>query len=226
MLGSRKTEFFNNYDLQVVLTAASQLAAAIENATRTTQTDENLRRRVEQLISVARVSRELNSMVDLKSLLEVVRDESLRTTRAECGAILLFDTTDVANPSAGTAMGFPPITLSLGCPLPEKLSTRDQQVIETGEPQLIADYVFLDETPIHEGVRSALIVPIISQEKTAGLIHLHSGRAGFFDQAALEVIQSLASQAAAALVNVRRYQEQSQRMELLRRRAETLTKFT
>ena len=34
MLGSRKTEFFNNYDLQVVLTAAGQLASAIENATR------------------------------------------------------------------------------------------------------------------------------------------------------------------------------------------------
>ncbi len=34
MLGSRKTEFFNTYDLQVVLTAAGQLASAIENATR------------------------------------------------------------------------------------------------------------------------------------------------------------------------------------------------
>jgi GAF domain-containing protein len=73
MLGSRKPEFFNNYDLQVISTAASQLASAVENASRATQTDENLRRRVEQLISIARVSRELNSMVDLKSLLEVVR---------------------------------------------------------------------------------------------------------------------------------------------------------
>ncbi|MGZ9164800.1 MAG: GAF domain-containing protein, partial [Anaerolineales bacterium] len=89
MLGSQKTEFFNTYDLQVISTAASQLAAAIDDATHSTQTDESLRRRVEQLTSIARVSRELNSMVDLKSLLEVVRDESLRTTRAECGAILL-----------------------------------------------------------------------------------------------------------------------------------------
>jgi hypothetical protein len=89
MLGSRKTEFFNNYDLQVILTAAGQLGSAVENATRANQTDENLRRRVEQLLSIARVSRELNSMVDLKSLLEVVRDESLRTTRASAGYLLL-----------------------------------------------------------------------------------------------------------------------------------------
>ena len=78
-------------------------------------------------------------------------------------------------------------------------SALDQKVIETGEPQLIVDYSLNDETPIHEGVRSALIVPIINQGKTAGLLHLHSGRPGFFDQAALEVTQTLASQAAVAL---------------------------
>ena len=71
-----------------------------------------------------------------------------------------------------------------------------------------------------------LIVPIINQGKTAGLIHLHSGRPGFFDQASLEVTQTLASQAAVALGNVQRYQEQRQRTEVLRRRAETLTKLT
>ncbi|HEX6035805.1 MAG TPA: GAF domain-containing protein, partial [Anaerolineales bacterium] len=226
MLGSRKPEFFNNYDLQVVLTASGQLASAIENASRANQTDENLRRRVEQLISIARVSRELNSMVDLKSLLEVVRDESLRTTRAECGAILLFDTASPNNSSSAYRAGLPRVTLSLGCPLPETFSPLDRQVIESGEPQLISDYSFIDEPPIHDGVRSALIVPILSQGKTAGLIHLHSGYAGFFDQASLEVIQTLASQASVALGNVQRYQEQRQRTELLRRRAETLTKLT
>jgi GAF domain-containing protein len=218
MLASRKTDFFNSYDLQVMMTAAAQLAAAIENSARTSQTDENLRRRVEQLITVARVSRELNSMVDLNSLLEVVRDESLRTTRAECGTVLLFDTTTSANP--------PPVILSLGCRLPEKFSPLDQQVVETGEPLLISDYLFTDEPPVHEGVRSALIVPILRYGKTAGLIHLHSNHAGYFDQASLEMMQTLASQAAVALGNVQRYQEQRQRTELLRRRAETLTKLT
>ena len=218
MLGSHKAEFFNTYDLQIVSTAAGQLASAIDNASRATQTDESLHRRVEQLTSVARVSRELNSMIDLKSLLEVVHDESLRSTRAECGAILLFNTTVSANP--------PPVILSLGCPLPESFSALDQSVIETGESQLVLDYALNNETPVHEGIRSALIVPILHGGKTAGLIHLHSGRPGFFDQASLEVTQTLASQAAVALGNVQRYQEQRQRTELLRRRAETLTKLT
>ncbi|HSB01083.1 MAG TPA: GAF domain-containing protein [Anaerolineales bacterium] len=228
MLGSRKSEFFNNYDLQVILTAAGQLASAIEDARRSTQTDESLRRRVEQLTSIARVSRELNSMVDLKSLLEVVHDESLRTTRAECGTILLFETNGSSNPATPQqAQGStPPVSLSLGCPFPEPFSALAHNVIRTGTPELIQDCALADEAPIHEGVRSVLIVPIISQGKTAGLIHLHSGRSGFFDQASLEVVQTLASQTAVALGNVQRYQEQRQRTELLRRRAETLTKLT
>ncbi len=218
MLGSRKAEFFNSYDLQIVSTAANQIARAIEEAARSTQTDENLRRRVEHLTSIARVSRELNSMVDLKSLLEVVRDESLQTTRAECGTVLLFDRNASSTP--------PPVTLSLGCSLPETFSPVELDVIATGNPQLMTDHSAAGYPPVHEGVRSVMIVPIMSQGKAAGLIHLHSERAGFFDQASLEVIQTLAAQASVALGNIERFQQQSQHAELLRRRADTLTKLT
>lgn len=218
MLGSRKSEFFNSYDLQIVSTAAGQLAKAIDDAARAAQTDENLHRRVEQLTSIARVSRELNSVVDKKALLEIVRDEGLQTTHADCGTVLLLDRSASSDPL--------PVSLSLGCPLPETLSALEQRVIETGEPQIIPDCAADGWDPIHDGVRSALVVPIISRGKTEGLIHLHSEHANFFDQTSLEVTQSLAAQASVALGNIQRYQEQRQRAELLRRRADTLTKLT
>lgn len=218
MLGSRKTEYFNIYDLQIISTAANQLAAAVEDAIRSTETDESLRQRVEQLTSIARVGRELNSLSDIKSLLEVVHDESLRTTRAECGAIVLFDTTASSNA--------PTVTTSLGCELPDGLTPLDRHVIESGTAQLVADVSAQSDVTIHAGVCSALIVPILVQGTTAGLIHLHSSRAGFFDTSALEVTETLASQVAVALVNIQRFQEQRQRSELLRRRAETLSKLT
>ena len=217
ILGSRKTEFFNSYDLQIISTAAGQLAKAIDDASRSTQTDEGLRRRVEQLTSIARVSRELNSMVDLKPLLEIVRDESLQTTGADCGTILLFDRFASSNP--------PPVTLSLGCPTPETFSPLELKAIETGESLLIKDYTAVAGSS-HGGVRSVMVVPILSQGKTAGLIHLHSEHADFFDHDLLDVAQALAAQASVALGNVQRFQEQRQRAELLRRRADTLTKLT
>jgi GAF domain-containing protein/anti-sigma regulatory factor (Ser/Thr protein kinase) len=220
ILASRKADFFSNYDVEIATTAAGQLADAIDDDAHSMQTDENLRRRVEQLTSLARVSRELNSAADLKSLLEVVRDESLRVTRAECGTILLFDMT--ASHSAHP----PPVSLSIGCDLPDAFPLLERNAIETGQPQLVLDYTENGKAPIHEGVVSALIVPIITQGKTVGLMHLHSSQPAFFDQASLEIAQTLASQAAVAVGNVQRFQEQDQRSELLRRRAETLTRLT
>ena len=116
----------------MVASAGAQLATAIEAASQATQTDESLRRNVEQLTSIVRVSRELNSMVDLKTLLELILDEAMRTTRAACGAVLLLE---VDGSSISTA-----VSSSQGCSLPETFSPLDQQVLASGEGQLISDY--------------------------------------------------------------------------------------
>ncbi|HEY5729626.1 MAG TPA: GAF domain-containing protein, partial [Anaerolineales bacterium] len=218
MLGSRKAEFFNSYDLQIISTAAGQLASAIDDASRSTMTDEALRRRVEQLTSIARVSRELNSMTDLPSLLNVVHNEGLKTSQADCGTILLFDMDASTDPL--------PVSLSIGCEPPGRFSNLEEQVIHTGEPLVVADIAQTDTLPPHDGVRSLMVVPIVSQGRTAGLILLHSNVDDYFDDASLDVMQSLASQAAVAIGNVQRYQEQFQRSELLRRRTGVLTRLS
>lgn len=218
MLASRKAEFFNDYDLQIISTAAGQLASAIDDASRATLTDDALRRRVEQLTSIARVSRELNSMTDLRSLLDVIHDESLRITRADCGTILLFDVDASSDPL--------PVSLAIGCPFPEPLSPLEKHVIRTSEPQLIADITKTKLDPLHAGMRSVMVVPIVSQGRTVGMIHLHSSQVGYFDKASLDVMQTLAAQAAVAIGNVQRYQEQVRRSELLRRRTGVLARLS
>ncbi len=218
MLGSQETEFFNNYDLEVVATAGIQIATAIEASTQATQTDESLRRNVEQLTSMVRVSRELSLIGDLKSLVNVIVEEAIRTTHAACGTAVLFNTEDASLSSA--------VSASRGCSLPEALSQIDQQVLASGEGRLVGDYSLVEHTPDHAGVSSAIIVPIIEGEETAGLIRIHSPQAGFFDPSALDLLRTLASHAATALENIQRNQEQMQRTELLRRRSETLTRIT
>ena len=218
MLGSRKAEFFNNDDLQIITTVVGLLASALEDSVRSTATDETLRRRVEQLTSITRVSRELNATVDLNSLLEIVRNEGLRATRADCGAILLFDTTASSNPL--------PVVHSIGCAAPEKISPVELEVILAGSPKVITDVTQAGQNPPHAGVRSSLLVPILQQGKTIGLISLHSEQPSFFDDASLEITQTLASQLAVAIGNAQRYQEQRQAAERLRRRAEALTKLS
>ncbi len=218
VLGSRKAAYFSNHDLEVALAAAGLIADAIESEARFIQTDDSLRRRVEHLTSIARVSRELNTTTDLRLLLELVREESLKVTRAECGTILLFENSDSSLA--------PHVSLSIGCPLPAAFPYIERNVIETGRAEIVADYTENGKIPIHEGVVSALIVPILSQGKTVGLMHLHASQPGFFDHASLEIAQTLAAQAAVAIGNVKRFQAQRESAEAVRRRAETLARLT
>ncbi len=226
ILGNRAVDHFDRSDMSLVSTTASQLAGAIEKSSLYTQTDESLRRRVEQLIALTRVSRELNTTLDLSQILQLMYDELLRTTQASCGAIMLFDFThrdDVAEPK---------VILSIGDAAGASLSELEKFVLKTDDPLIVDDFARTDEgqtnpvgQPPHAGIRSAMIIPIAYQEHIAGLIHLHARQPACFDKTSVEIAQTLAIQAAVALGNTHRYQEQIQRTELLNRRVETMSKL-
>ena len=220
MVGSHKPEHFSAYDLELVNTAAGQLAAALETVDLINQTDENLRNRVDQLTAIMRVSRELTSSLDLKQLLEVVHDESLRTTHADCGTILLFDTSEASKEKYR-------IDLALGCPAGENLPAMLAQVSEQGEPLVIPD-VENTETMVaaHEGVRSVLFVPILQLGEIAGVIYLHSSQPDFFNDGLVELVQTMAVQAAIALNVASQYQTQKRLADTMRLRAESLSSLT
>ena len=234
IFASQNPGAFHSNDMQTVTTAAGQLAGAIQQTRLSSQTDESLRRRVDQLTSLTRISRELNSTLDLQRLLQRVFEETVQTTSADCGAIVLFEL-DEALPSAPRSQPVK-IMLHLGDPHSAELSAVEQAVIERNETLIIKDFeqtIDIRPTsrgslpvsqPAHPGVRSAMIVPIAYQERVAGLIHLHSSSPYRFDESARGIAETLAIQAAIAIGNALRYQEQVRRGELLNRRVETLAK--
>ena len=231
MLGSLRPGFFSPSDAAVIASAAGQLSSAIERASLSSQTDESLRRRIDQLTALTRISRELNATLDLERLMQRVYKEALYSTGADCGSILLFEIDD--SPST-----LPKIRFQLGDEHPQELHPLERSVLKTGEPFLIPD--FEDQTiqqenlredpaagdfspPVaHSGVRSGLIVPIAYQEHIAGLIHLHAKAPGRFDSISLEIAQAMSVQAAIAIGNAQRFQEQIVRSDQLNRRVETL----
>lgn len=217
MLGSRVADFFHASDMQALTTAAGLLAAAVEGAALLDQTDETLRRRVDQLTAITHVARELNASMDISRLLEVIHEQSLRTTRADCGSILLFDT-------ASDALD-PRVTYRLGCPVEEPLTSLTRQALARQEALVVSDFESDLQSPPHADARSALVMPITHHGKILGVIHLHSRNPNFFDQSALDTIQTLGLQAAVALGNARRFQEQSQAAEQLKNRATALTRL-
>ena len=218
MLGSRKPEFFNSYDLQVVTTAAGQLATALESARLISQTDVNLRTRVEQLTAVMRISRELSASLDIKQLLEVVHDESLHTTQADCGTVLLFDPS-----TRGERLD---VQYSFGCSFDGNLDSMLARISNLDEPLVIADFERDDFPAPHEDARSALFVPILQTRKLAGVIYLHSKRPEFFDNDLVDLVQTLAVQASIALHSAGQYQVERERADALRRRGDTMSILT
>lgn len=219
MLGSKKQEHFNSSDLQAVSTAAGQLAAAVESAELLSQTDDVLRQRVDQLTLITRVNRELVSSLDIKHLLQVLRDEAVQISRADCSSIILFEQNTGSQAE-------PVIQLSAGCERAKTVTSPEWSVLRSSEPLVISDYSREAILPPHEDAVSAVILPVMFQNRILGLLTVHSKRPEFFTSDTVELLQLLAVQAGIAINNANRYQTEKQHSELMRRRAETLVRLT
>lgn len=217
ILGSKQPNFFTRYDLQAAMTVAEQIALVLDKSRIEVETDDSLRLRVEQLTSLSRVSRELNGSLDLRHLLQIVYDEGIKTSKADCGTLTLFDP-DIVQEDGDVVS-----VLSLGCSQGDHLTDVELEVVRSGEPIWIEDAAEGEYPASHEGVRSALVAPIAYQEKTVGLFHLHSMKPNHFDDATVGVLQTLAIQAAIALDNAYRYEEKVNYAKQLERRAHTLS---
>ncbi|MCC7117029.1 MAG: GAF domain-containing protein, partial [Anaerolineales bacterium] len=217
MLGSRKPDYFNEYDLQLVTGAAGQLATAIESANLLAQTDPALRQRVDQLAGLNKLSKELGASLDIHHLLQVMQNESLRILRADSASIVVIE--------QGSDLSAPVILHTTGSSAPQAFSPRELTALRKSEMQAIAEYA--DGKPIPaEAFAASLIVPITHQGEKIGLLNLHTTSPNFFNLETAEFAQTFAIQAGISLSTAQRYQSERQRAELMRRRADTLVRLS
>lgn len=218
MIGSHKPDYFNSYDLQIITTAAGQIAGAVEADELVSQTDDTLRRRVDQLSAIARLSREFGASLDVKNLMGIIHHESMRVARAECASVFLFDESESGQYYVNQAHG---------CEEPRELTEFDKSVLASGEQRVVDHYTTEAGTlrPPHEGVASSIISPIIYQGRPLGLLSVHARTPSFFTQDDANMIGALAIQAGIALSNAQRYQSEKYRAEIMRRRSDTLVKL-
>jgi PAS domain S-box-containing protein len=204
----------------LVVLPAQQLQAKDVSGTFDAETED----RVEVLNSLARVSREISAQLKLEFVLPVVLEEAVQLSGAAHGAIMLRD----------AASGELRLAVCAGYSEAEKDRIRAMLRAPEACPDLAAALeaaqpLFIPEVAAGRGVacirretRSALIVPIFYQEALAGLILLGSADRSAFDQKVLEFVEGLSAQAAIAIGNDQRYEEQLRRTELLTQRAEQL----
>lgn len=228
LLGSRVKDAFSQSDVQLAATVASQLAVALERSQLAAQTNVDLHQRVEILTTITRINREMSTSQHLPHLLQLTLDEAQRNTSADSGSLLLF----TPGESSSAAIQ---VSHQVGVSRKGEFTHLERLVIQNNRPLIVQDFQDQAEPrnaglhpniwkPPRVGVRSALIVPITHQGKIIGLVHLYAAARARFDSAALAYTQSLAVQAAIAIENTHRYQENALEIERLNRRIEALTR--
>jgi len=199
---------------------ASQAAIALDNARRYQLTDVRLQERVEELTALASITRELNSTLHMPTIFSLVLDGATRAIKANYAYIYMLDPQQQAL-TLQAVLGF---EASLA---PAKIAVGQGtigHVAATGLPIVVNDVTQDSAYPaMLPDVHSELCVPISYAGSTVGTINLESPQAAAFSQDDVDFVSALASQAAITIGNTLRIEEQMQRGDLLRRRAEQLS---
>jgi putative nucleotidyltransferase with HDIG domain len=208
---------FDEDDQQLLSTIASQVAIAIENARLFTETNG----RAKDLALLLGTSTAISSTLDLDQILKTVAQQITTSLVATFCRISLLDETGenmvirAVSPvrDQGAEDGF-------GRPFPLVIVPWHRRVIETGQPvvlrQDVPELAMSDEErkmALTEGVRSAALIPLIVGGRVLGVISLGEERSwerSPFSPEKVELCQSIAAQAAVAIVNAHLYEELQQ----------------
>ena len=245
LFGDRPNSFAA-VDERLLTIVAGQAAQAITNARRYEQTDEHLRIRIQQLTALQRISRQLTASLYLGHILGFALEEALHATPATQGYIALREEFALeealrATPTAhsfmalrdGEARGPVRVIAARGYS-PEDLERLLNLEIHGGTTvaeaaMLHSEPVLIDELPtddrphgIGPAAAAVLAVPIFYEEQVVGVVNLHSQAPRAFNHDALEFVRALADQAAVAIGNAQRYNEQYRQRELLQQRTRML----
>lgn len=220
-VANRSQGGYGEADVQVLLTIAAQITSAVDRLLLYEATGENLRRRMEELDAIARISTELTTTLDFNQIVSAVRREALAATKADDATITLL-----LPPEKWRVADVPEVEARVGMEtLGRQLTPLEIRALTRGlEAHVVWDY---DTEPFKPtGIeRSAVAVPIFYLETIVGIIHAVHHQPLHFDDRASAFLVTLSSKASLGYQNAAYYQQQMVRGENLRQRVEQLNRI-
>jgi signal transduction histidine kinase len=195
---------FTQDDLDLLVSFASQAAAAIENA-RLFQAEQ---RRAEQFRVLGEVAQQISAAVEIDTLVKQMAQLIQESFGYDHVAVSLIEGDQVVCKAAAGAYdeNYSEVRSELGQGLWGRVAAQ-------GEPILSSDVAPEGRFPPiggAQGMGAHLCVPLKSKDEVIGVLSAASERLKAFDESDLIVFQSLAHQAAAAIENIRYYQRAQQ----------------
>ncbi len=202
IVGKSGTYKFPPEEISLLIAIATQIGMATENA----RLHQNVARQLERETRLGEVAKEITSELELDKVLSKVVQIAEELVGADAGAIALLD-------EERSIITYPclhnlPSELSqVALSLDEGLAG---QVVTTGLPAALEVYEAYPAAVADfckHGVKSALVVPIVSGEKVFGSLDLFTLKENrTFSERDVAIISGVARQAAIAVENARLYQ--------------------
>jgi sigma-B regulation protein RsbU (phosphoserine phosphatase) len=199
-LQSTRLNAYNEYDRALLRLIAGRVSIAIENA--------RLYRRVERhnrtLRTLALVSREFSSILDLNELLRKIASTMRHLINYDAFSILLVDAEAQAlrhrfSLRYDERVNIDNVPMGKGLTGAAAVSREVVRVDDTEkDPRYIAS---------HPDIRSELAVPLILQDRVIGVMDLESERVAYFTDEHVRTLALLAPQVATSIENARLYEE-------------------
>jgi len=203
---------YTDDDARTVFSFATQVAMAIYNAKLHADTEERNRR----LALLQDISLAINSTLDLSTLLTAACQKLVEHFAADHSGVVLFEP-DAAH---AVVMAEYPAQQAVGLAIPlegyglmqEMLTTRLPQAVENAQHDARMEKMWAVMSSL--GIRSLLIVPLISQGQIIGSFSLDSmTRQRQFTRIEIELAQTIATQLAMAIENARLLAQERTRLE-------------
>src|SRR5271157_3229899 len=199
-LQSTRLHAYTEYDRALLRLMAARVGTAIDNA--------RLYRRVERqnrtLKTLANISREFSSILDLNELLGKIASTMRTLINYDAFSILLADydarvLRHLFSIRYDKRVNIDNVPLGKGLTGAAAESREVVRVDDTSQdPRYIAS---------HPDIRSEVAVPLIVQDRVVGVLDLESDRVGYFTDDHVRTLTLLAPQVASSVENARLYQE-------------------
>ncbi len=206
---SDKLNAFDQDDLFVLQTLASQIAIAIENA-RLYEAEQRRRRDAEALRETALA---LTSALDRNQVIERILTQLQRVVPYDSASVQLLRGDKLVIIGG---RGFPNLEEILGLSFAVDGDNPNREVMRTLKPFILEDAPavyegFRQEPFAAMGIRSWLGVPMLIGKRPVGMITLDKCEPGFYTEEHARLAQTFAAQAAVAIENARLFEEVEKR---------------
>lgn len=221
-VSNRPRGTYNDEDVRALMTVAAQIAAAVDRLLLYEATGENLRRRMEELDAISRVSNELTLTFDLDQILDVIRHEAVNATYADGSTVVLLlpseQWRDPNKPRMQRRIGDAEVMRELA-------DIEREAVVRGADPVLVTNYETSNLKAAPSSVKSAAAAAILYLDQIVGVIHVHHKEPNRFDERAAAFLMTLSTKASLGYQNWVRYTEQLDRSTRLRSRVEQLNRI-